>query len=994
MIRARLLLSAAIVVLAPAAGMAQSATWNGNGADWNTGTNWTPSGVPTATATFDATGTANTIVNGVKGSIGAITFSSGVSYTLNISDPAEFLSVGGAGITEPAHSGAPVNHLVLNSNNNSLFFNGSATTNVDLQGTGPNSIIGFYDDSTLNSGTASITNANSSIFFTNTARAINATISMSGANSILTFDNNTSVAGATTITSTAPSAQINFQDSASAGTATVNTPVSAAATINFSNSASAGSATFNLNGTPVNFYNSATASSARFAATNGSVIDFYNTASGGAAAFDLQDALSVLDFSGGSGGVNQAGSITGLGTVYLGQNTVSIGGNNASTLFAGVIADCSGDCAAIPIPLPLSPGRLNKVGSGTLTLTGANTYSGGTVITAGTLQIGNGGTTGSILGNIANSGALIFNRSNNIGYVGVISGSGSVSQTGGGTLTLTAAQTYTGPTTIGAGSTLALEAAGSIAGSALTANGTFNITTVSGSGAGITALAGTGNVVLGAKTLTLSNPSNATFGGVISGTGGLTLTAGHEILTGISTFTGPTTVNGGTLSVNGSTSGSPVTVNNGGTLGGTGTTGPATIQSGGALAPGNSIGTLTVAGNLVFASGSTYRVEVSPTAADKVVATGTASLNGTVAADFAAVSGYTAGRYTIVTSTGALSGTFAGLSTTGLPSGFTASLSYDANNSYLNLLGGDASQGLIHANLAGAYLEDERLIRDAVLDHMITPSGGIQIWGEGFSAFGAVGKTNIMNHNHNGFIAGVDVPLGDGFTLGVAGAWTGYKVTMPSKTSAARGETGHALAYAGWNNLTDSGGWMLKLGGEYGWGAANVARSATSGASSNHQSANTAQIFGEASYRIHFIGADLEPHASLFWVMGQNGAFAETGGINAMSGSAIRQEGTFTRLGVRGLSRWIDLGGVEIAPTLDIGVQLALANPTPGLTVGFATGTPTLLRGNAASGTAGTAQLGLNVRLDDDAAIHFGYDGIFGMAGVDHAVTARLNWNF
>ncbi|UFZ06599.1 autotransporter domain-containing protein [Bradyrhizobium ontarionense] len=182
--------------------------------------------------------------------------------------------------------------------------------------------------------------------------------------------------------------------------------------------------------------------------------------------------------------------------------------------------------------------------------------------------------------------------------------------------------------------------------------------------------------------------TNYTFAPVITGSGAGTRTvrveAGKTILTAASTYTGPTIIDGGTLSVNGSIASSAVTVNAGGTLGGSGTVGN-TMINGGTLAPGNSIGLLTVNGSLSFTAASSYMVEISPTSADRVNVSGTATLSGaTVNASFAPGS-YVAKQYTIVNAGGGISGRFGSVVNSNLPSGFKSSLSYDANNAYLDL---------------------------------------------------------------------------------------------------------------------------------------------------------------------------------------------------------------------------------------------------------------------------------------------------------------------
>lgn len=96
-------------------------------------------------------------------------------------------------------------------------------------------------------------------------------------------------------------------------------------------------------------------------------------------------------------------------------------------------------------------GSVEQLGAGKTTLTGANTYTGGTTISAGALELGSGGATGSIMGDVANDGVFIFNRNNTYAFTGLVSGSGRLRQTGSGVTVLSAANSYLGATDVLAG---------------------------------------------------------------------------------------------------------------------------------------------------------------------------------------------------------------------------------------------------------------------------------------------------------------------------------------------------------------------------------------------------------------------------------------------------------------------------------------------------------------------------------------------------------------
>jgi autotransporter-associated beta strand protein len=259
----------------------------------------------------------------------------------------------------------------------------------------------------------------------------------------------------------------------------------------------------------------------------------------------------------------------GTGAVSLGAasgptRTVTV---TAKTLtIGGVISDGTD---------PTTPANmLAKAGAGTLALTGANLYTGGTLVSAGTLA----GTTTGLHGDITNNAAVVFDQ-----------------------------------------------------------------------------------------TLPASPIASGTYAGNISGPGTVTKNnAGTVILSATNDYTGNTAINGGLLAVDGSIAGSAVSVNNGGTLGGHGTTGAVTVNTGGTIAPGNSIGTIHI-GDLTLSGTGALSAELNSDTltADLVDATGNVTIaDGTAVLNLTDL-GHTqlpnGTKFTLVTYTGAWNnGAFAG----------------------------------------------------------------------------------------------------------------------------------------------------------------------------------------------------------------------------------------------------------------------------------------------------------------------------------------------
>lgn len=354
-----------------------------------------------------------------------------------------------------------------------------------------------------------------------------------------------------------------------------------------------------------------------------------------------------FDISAASNGGSSIASLSGDGTVNVGSNTLTL--TNADDAFSGVITGSGG--------LTMSDGLE--------TLSGVNTYNGLTDIESGNTLALSG------LGSIADSDLVtddgvfdISAASNGGSSITTLDGNGSVALGtktltlaaaanefdgaigGGGGLTVSAGteslggvNTYTGDTLIDAAADLNLTGAGSIAASrGVDDNGVFDISAASNGGSSITTLNGLGGVVLGANTLTLTDAADS-FGGGISGVGGLHVSGGKETLNNVNPYTGATTIDAGAgiiLATAGAIADSSG-VDDNGTLdisdASNGGSEIATLQGAGGVALGANMLTLTAAsgdfqgdisgsGGLTLADGTETLSGVNAFTGDAVIANG------------------------------------------------------------------------------------------------------------------------------------------------------------------------------------------------------------------------------------------------------------------------------------------------------------------------------------------------------------------------------------
>jgi autotransporter-associated beta strand protein len=333
------------------------------------------------------------------------------------------------------------------------------------------------------------------------------------------------------------------------------------------------------------------------------------------------------------------GSLSGLGSVVLGTGALTVGADGTTRMFAGEISGI---------------GSLIKIGAGTLRLIGGSTYSGGTALNGGQIELDGDAGLGDVAGALSLGGGTLKAIASwtsvrpiivtaNGGTIdadqfavrlsGPVTGPGTLRTVSNGPGTWTLANTgnsYTGGTTVDAG-TLRLGASHvipDVGTFTVSAGATFDLGGLSET---VGPLAGHGTILV-SNALRTNATGSSTFAGTLTGGSNIFKSGtGTLTLSGVSALSGSTNLESGGLTVTGTLASSPFIVT-GGTLAGGGTIGPLTM-TGGTLAPGGPA-RLTITGDATLGSGSTFAVVVNGTLPgsghDQLVVDGRVTLAGTL----------------------------------------------------------------------------------------------------------------------------------------------------------------------------------------------------------------------------------------------------------------------------------------------------------------------------------------------------------------------------
>ena len=459
------------VALSASAALGASRTWDGGGLanlnyNWANTANWTTGVAPIAndslvfTGNKGRNGNTNNIAAGTQ--FNGITFNSGAaSFSLD----GNAITLGGTVTNNSTNAQTITLNLALaggprtfNAASGNLAVSGSVSGTAGLvkSGSGSLTLSGantYSGGTTLDSGTLVMGNANA-LGSGTVATTGGSVVEWSGNDSIanvFTLGSGTTSFGtgglstlAGSIGGTGSLRKFDVGTLALAGDNTYTGATSVAAgTLAIGSGGTTGSVAGDIvNNSAVTFNRSDSLTYSGSISGNGSV----NKRGGGTLTLAGNNTFSGgITLWGGTLALGSSGAVGNSGTISFGGGTLQFSASNTTDYSARfstaasqqAAIDTNGQSVTLATPLTSAGGSLTKSGGGTLTLAGDNTYTGLTTVSAGTLAIGSGGTTGWVAGNIVNNAAVTFNRSDNVNYSGLISGTGTLTKMGSGVLKLT-----------------------------------------------------------------------------------------------------------------------------------------------------------------------------------------------------------------------------------------------------------------------------------------------------------------------------------------------------------------------------------------------------------------------------------------------------------------------------------------------------------------------------------------------------------------------------
>lgn len=679
------------------------------------------------------------------------------------------------------------------------------------------------------------------------------------------------------------------------------------------------------------------------------------------------------DFAGGawlSGGTLRLGAngAIGAGNLYLNGGTLSFGSSGLSLanqvslagaaaidVGTGNTAELSGAIVDTTLPgLVGGPiaGTLTKTGGGTLALTGTATNTGLVTIADGTLQVGVGGTHGTLPQNIANQAMLVLDRSDDVDYAGTMSGNGSFHKLGGNALHLTGdSSAFTGATTIDGG-TLRLD--GSLGGTLALAGGAV----LTGTGT-----AGSAMLASGAEL----SPAGAGTIGKLTFNGNLDLANGSRYTVDVSDAgQGDTVSVAGRASLHG---GSVVSLGTGNHWNVASTY---TILS----AAGGVDGTFgDVTSNLAF---------LTPSLAYTANAVNlTLRRNDVSFVDVANTRNQraTAGALQTLDQDTALYESVLRLDAAGARRAF------------------DALSGEIHANLRGAIADDDRYQRDAINQHLLTQykdgtgdatTAWTSVWGHWGNHDGD-GNAARLSANGGGVLVGADAGVATGTRIGFA-LGTG-RVSASARGDSASGDTRTAGLYGS----GQYGNVLLQAGALYSHRDIDTHRSVDTAELAERLNgdvrARSAQVFVEGAYEFRFEHASLAPYLNVARQELRTDSLHERGGDAALDVRGDKSAQTFATLGLRGSHELSAEGGIGVFAS--IGWQRAWGDTETTSRQRFAIGGDAFqVAGTPIADNAGVATLGLRFKPAPSVSIDASYVGQFASDAKDQSARLSLNWAF